>query len=177
MRKTRILILTVAATALVNSTASAHELWFHPITGGDSSLIRLSFGDTPDLGEAERVAEIAHAKVWADGQALEVRRLADGLEGRLPEGRPAVVSKFADRGVVDYMGDSFITFLAAYAQTRAIEPGSPANLGLGDDPVRLLLFSRSDGPPVVRALVVPPRCRIPASPTASKQRPAPAQAS
>jgi FmdE, Molybdenum formylmethanofuran dehydrogenase operon len=50
------------------------------------------------------------------------------------------------------MGDSFIIFLAAYAQTRAIESDQAANLGLGDDQVRLLLVSRTDGPPVVRAL-------------------------
>ncbi len=63
-----------------------------------------------------------------------------------------MVSAFADRGIVNYMGDSFIIFLAAYAQTRAIEPDQAANLGLGDDQVRLLLVSRGDGPPVVRAL-------------------------
>ncbi len=115
-------------------------------------MARLSFGDTPDLGEAERVAEIAQTKVWADGKALEVRRLPDGLEARLPERRPAVLSAFADRGVVPYMGDSFIIYLAAYAQTRAIEPSEATRLGLGDDQVRLLLISRPDGPPVVQAL-------------------------
>jgi FmdE protein associated with molybdenum formylmethanofuran dehydrogenase len=151
MRKTWIFMVAVVS-ALVNPAANAHELWFHPGAGGDSALVRLSFGDTPDLGEAERVAEIAHTKVWADGNPLEVKRLPDGLEARLPERRPAVVSAFADRGVVNYMGDSFIIFLAAYAQTRAIEPDQAANLGLGDDQVRLLLVSRGDGPPVVRAL-------------------------
>ena len=50
------------------------------------------------------------------------------------------------------MGDSFIIYLAAYAQTRAIEPDQAANLGLGDDQVRLLLISSQDGPPVVRAM-------------------------
>ena len=78
--------------------------------------MRLSFGDSPDLGEAERIAEIAHTKVWADGQPVEVRRLPDGLEARLPERRPAVVSAFADRGVVPYQGDKFIIYLAAYAR-------------------------------------------------------------
>ena len=93
--------------------------------------VRLSFGDSPDLGEAERVAEIAHTKVWADGQPLEVKRLPDGLEVRLPDRRPAVVSAFADRGVVPYMGDSFIIYLAAYAQTRAIEPSEACAPGPG----------------------------------------------
>jgi formylmethanofuran dehydrogenase subunit E len=58
----------------------------------------------------------------------------------------------ADRGIVTSKGDSFVIFLAAYAQTRAVEPDQAANLGLGDDQVRLLLVSRADGPPVVRAL-------------------------
>ena len=114
--------------------------------------MRLSFGDSPDLGEAERVAEITQTKVWADGQPLEVKRLPDGLEARLPERRPAVVSAFADRGVVPYQGDKFVIYLAAYAQTRAIQPGEAARLGLGDDQVRLLLISKPDGPPVVQAM-------------------------
>ena len=67
-------------------------------------------------------------------------------------GGSAVRSAFADRGVVTYMGQSFIIYLAAYAQSRAIEPDQAANLGLGDDQVRLLLFSRDNGPPVVRAI-------------------------
>jgi hypothetical protein len=50
------------------------------------------------------------------------------------------------------MGDSFIIYLAAYAQTRAIEPGEAVRLGLGDDQVQLLLISRTDGPPVVQAI-------------------------
>ena len=143
---------TAIAIALMTPAARAHELWFHLRPGSDAAAVRLSFGDTPDLNEAERVAEIAHARVWGDGQPLEVQRLPDGLEARIPARRPAVLSAFADRGVVDYQGDSFIIFLAAYAQTRAIEPDQAASLGLGDDQVRLLLISRSDGPPVVRAL-------------------------
>jgi hypothetical protein len=81
-----------------------------------------------------------------------VKRLPDGLEARLPDRRPGVVSAFDDRGVVDYMGDSFIIYLAAYSQTRAIEPGQAESLGLDDDQVRLLLIARPDGPPVVRAM-------------------------
>lgn len=151
MRTTRILMAALVA-GLLTPSAGAHELWFHPGAGGNPSLVRLSFGDTPDIGEAERVAEIAHTTVWADGKPLEVKRLPDGLEARLPDRRPAVVSAFADRGVVHHMGDSFIIFLAAYSQTNAIEPDQAASLGLGDDQVRLLLVSRPDGPPVVRAL-------------------------
>jgi formylmethanofuran dehydrogenase subunit E len=151
MRVKDILPMAVAAV-LLTPAARAHELWFHPGAGGEPGLVRLSFGDSPDLGEAERVAEIAHTKVWSDGQLLEVKRLPDGLEVRLPDRRPAVVSAFADRGVVPYKGDSFIIYLAAYAQNRAIEPSDAAHLGLGDDQVRLLLISRPDGPPVVQAL-------------------------
>jgi hypothetical protein len=150
MRVKDILLAAIAA-GLLTPAARAHELWFHPGAAGEPGLVRLSFGDSPDIGEAERVAEIAHTKVWADGRPLEVRRLPDGLEVGLPERRPAVVSAFADRGVVPYMGDSFIIYLAAYAQTRAIEPGEASRLGLGDDQVRLLLISRADGPPVVQA--------------------------
>jgi len=151
MRKPCILLAAVA-TSLVTPPVGAHELWFHLKPGADSAVVRLTFGDTPNLNEAERVAEIAHAKVWAGGKSLEVKRLPDGLEARLPHGGAAVVSAFADRGVVTYMGQSFIIYLAAYGQTRAIEPNQAANLGLGDDQVRLLLFSRESGPPVVRAL-------------------------
>lgn len=151
MRMKEMLLAAIAA-GLVTPAARAHELWFHPGAAGEPHLVRLSFGDSPDIGEAERVAEIAHTKVWADGQSLEVKRLPDGLEARLPDRRPGVVSAFADRGVVPYMGDSFIIYLAAYAQTRAIEPSEAARLGLGDDQVRLLLITRPDGPPVVQAM-------------------------
>jgi formylmethanofuran dehydrogenase subunit E len=144
-------LLAAIAAGLVTPGARAHELWFHPGTAGEPGVVRLTFGDSPDIGEAERVAEIAHTEVWADGRPLEVKRLPDGLEVRLPDRRPAVVGAFADRGVVPYMGDSFIIYLAAYAQTRAVEPGEAARLGLGDDQVRLLLISRPDGPPVVQA--------------------------
>ena len=69
------------------------------------------------------------------------------LRPDLPHRRPAVLSAFADRGVVDYKGDSFIIYLAAYAQTRAIEPDQAASLGLGDDQVRLLLISEATDRP------------------------------
>jgi formylmethanofuran dehydrogenase subunit E len=151
MRRVKVLMLAAAA-ALCTDAASAHELWFHPGADAHSSSVRLSFGDSPDLGEAERVAEISHTKVWADGQPLDVERLPDGLEARLGDRRPAVISAFADRGIVNYMGDSFIIYLAAYSQTRAIEASSAQKLGLGDDQVRLLLIAKGDGPPVVQAL-------------------------
>jgi hypothetical protein len=144
--------MLAVAVVLWTDAAWAHELWFHPGTGGQSSSVRLTFGDSPDLGEAERVAEIAHAKVWADGKPLEVERLPDALEARLLDHRPAVISAFADRGIVNYMGDSFVIYLAAYSQTRAIEATPGVTLGLGDDQVRLLLISRRDGPPVVQAV-------------------------
>jgi len=146
------LLLATLAAGLLTPAARAHELWFHASAASEPNLVRLSFGDSPDLGEAERVAEIAHTKVWADGQPVEVKRLPDGLEARLTARRPAVVSAFADRGVVTYQGDKFIIYLAAYAQTRAIELSEAARLGLGDDQVRLLLISRPDGPPVVQAM-------------------------
>ena len=115
----------------------------------DAGVIRLTFGDGPDLSAAERVAEIADTKVWADGKPLKVKRLPDSLEaGPLPD-QPAVLSAFADRGVVTHKGESFIIYLAAYAQSRALESDQAGNLGLGDDQVRLLLVSRPDGPPVV----------------------------
>jgi len=151
MRKTWILLATVLA-AFLTPAACAHELWIHLKPGADSAVVRLTFGDTPNLNEAERVAEIAHAKAWAGGKSLDVKRLPDSLEAQLPHGGAALVSAFADRGVVTYMGESFIIYLAAYGQTRAAEPNQAANLGLGDDQVRLLLFSRENGPPVVRAL-------------------------
>jgi formylmethanofuran dehydrogenase subunit E len=141
----------VVVAGLIPPRAHAHELWFHSSTGGQSSPVRLSFGDSPDFAEAERVAEIADTKVWADGKPLEVKRLPDGLEARPPQSQPAVLSAFADRGVVTYKGDSFIIYLAAYAQTGTIEPDQASSLGLRDDQVRLLLVSRPDGPPVVRA--------------------------
>jgi hypothetical protein len=65
----------------VSPAASAHELWFHSRPGADTGIIRLTFGDTPNLKEAERVAEIAHTKVWAGGELLEVKRMPDGLTG------------------------------------------------------------------------------------------------
>lgn len=136
--------------AIVSPSACGHELWFQPSQEG-AGLVRLTFGDTPAPGEAERVAEIAHTKVWADGVALEVSRLSDGLQARLPAPRPALLSAFADRGVVDYKGDSFVILLAAYAQSRPVEPEETRNLGLGDDQVRLLSMTRQGHAPVVQA--------------------------
>ena len=146
------ILLAATVAGLVSPVANAHELWFHSPSSGEHAVVRLTFGDAPDLNEAERVAEIAHAKVWASGKLLEVKRLPDGLEVELPSGGSALLSAFADRGVVTYRGDSFIIYLAAYAQSRAVEPDQAANLGLGDDQMRLLLFSRDNGPPVVRAI-------------------------
>ncbi len=144
-------ILLVATVAgLASPQASAHELWLHSRPGSTPAVIRLTFGDGPDLNEAERVAEIANAQVWAAGQPLAVKRLADGLEAELPHASPAVVSALADRGVVIHAGQSHVIYLAAYSQTRAIDADQAANLGLGDDQVRLLLLSRDNGPPVVR---------------------------
>jgi hypothetical protein len=133
------------------ATVRAHELWFQP-AAGNAPVVRLTFGDSPAPGEAERVAEIAHAKVWGDGLPLEVRRHPDGLEAVLPARRPAVLSAFADRGVVDYQGDSFVIELAAYAQSRPVDATEPSNLGLDDDQLRLLLVSRGRERPVVRAV-------------------------
>ena len=117
------MISTSAALVIVcltTSAAQAHELWFQP-SGETAATVRLTFGDSPAPGEAERVAEIAHAKVWGDGMPLEVKRLSDGLEAWLPKNRPAVLSAYADRGVVDYQGDSFVIYLAAYAQSKPVK--------------------------------------------------------
>ena len=148
------IFLVAAVAALASPGAGAHELWLHsgPGPGTDPGVIRLTFGDGPELGQAERVAEIANAKVWAGGKALKVKRLPDGLEAQLPAGDHALVSALADRGVVTHTGQSSVIYLAAYSQIRAIEPDEAADLGLGDDQVRLLLFSRENGPPVVRAI-------------------------
>ncbi|WP_165074137.1 formylmethanofuran dehydrogenase subunit E family protein [Paludisphaera rhizosphaerae] len=136
-------ILTLGA-----AQAGAHELWFH-LDAPDSA--RMTFGDTPAPGEAERVAEIASTKVWADGKPLDVVRLPDGLEARLPQPGPALLSAYADRGVIDYQGKTFVIQLAAYAQTRAVDAAGAANLGLGDDQLRLLLVADAGGPPVLKA--------------------------
>ena len=150
MRRT-ILIGTALAALLAAPGAGAHELWFQPTAEG-ARAVRLTFGDSPAPGEAERVAEIAHAKVWADGKPAEVERRPDGLEARFPW-MPVIRSAYADRGVVDYMGDSFVIHLAAYAQYVPHAAGDSPGLGLGDDQLRLLLAfsSRGDGTPVVRA--------------------------
>ncbi|WP_165074810.1 formylmethanofuran dehydrogenase subunit E family protein [Paludisphaera rhizosphaerae] len=142
--------LATAFVVLAASSSRAHELWFH-LGGADQASARLTFGDTPAPGEAERVAEIAHTKVWAGGELLNVVRLPDGLEARLPEPRPALLTAYADRGVVDYQGQTFVIQLAAYAQTQAVDASRVGALGLGDDQARLLLVSKEGGPPVLRA--------------------------
>ncbi len=137
---------------MANTSAQAHELWFLPAPGSDPTLTRLYFGDSPAPGEAERVAEIAHTKVWIDGKPVDVKRLPDGLEVRLPTLRPELISAFADRGIVDYQGDSFIITLAAYAQSRPVKRIDDLKLGLDDDQLRLLLVASGDGSPVVKAI-------------------------
>jgi formylmethanofuran dehydrogenase subunit E len=149
MRKTCAFLAALVA-GLLSPAGRAHELWLNSRPG--AAVLRLTFGDGPDLSEAERVAEIANAKVWAGGKPLNVKRLPDGLESQLPNGGSAVVSALADRGVVTHGGQSSLIYLAAYAQTRAIESDQAAHLGLSDDQVRLLLFSKDNGPPVVRAI-------------------------
>lgn len=142
--------LALAAT-LAGQGASAHELWFQPPSGPKAATIRLTFADVPDPGEAERVAEIAHAKVWADGVPLDVERQAEGLAARLPSARPKVLSAYAHRGVVDYGGDSFVITLAAYAQSEPLRPEEIPPLGLDDDQLRLLLVAGGNGARKVRA--------------------------
>jgi hypothetical protein len=149
MRRSWILAATLC---LIPAWAGAHELWFLPDPGSDPTLTRLYFGDSPAPGEAERVAEIAHAKVWIDGKAVDVKRLPEGLEVRLPTRRPEIISAFADRGVVDYQGQSFIITLAAYAQSGPVKRSEGLKLGLDDDQLRLLLVAREGGSPVVRAI-------------------------
>jgi formylmethanofuran dehydrogenase subunit E len=149
--RTTCIFLVATVAGLVSPAADAHELWLHARPSTNADVIRLTFGDGPDLSAAERVAEIAGTKVWADGKPLNVKRLPDGLEAGPLQAQPAVISAFVDRGVVTHKGESFIIYLAAYAQSRALELDQVGNLGLGDDQARLLLVSRPDGPPVVLA--------------------------
>ena len=53
MRAQGLLLATLAA-GLLTPVVRAHELWFHEGAASDPNLVRLSFGDSPDLGEAER---------------------------------------------------------------------------------------------------------------------------
>jgi FmdE protein associated with molybdenum formylmethanofuran dehydrogenase len=147
----RFAVSLALVVTLASSRASAHELWFQPPSGPKAATVRLTFADTPDPGEAERVAEIAHAKVWGDGIPLEVERQALGLEARLPAARPKVLSAYAHRGVVDYGGDSFVITLAAYAQSVPLTASDAPRLGLGDDQLRLLLVADESGTRKVRA--------------------------
>ena len=144
-------LLSALLAAWASAPASAHELWFQPPSGPTAASVRLTFADTPDPGEAERVAEIAHARVWGDGIPLEVERQPQGLEVRLPSTRPDVLSGYAHRGVVDYGGDSFVITLAAYAQAGPLAPGAAPKLGLDDDQLRLLLVADGAGTRKVRA--------------------------
>jgi formylmethanofuran dehydrogenase subunit E len=147
----RIAVSLALVGGLLGARASAHELWFQPPSGPKAATVRLTFADVPDPTEAERVAEIAHAKAWADGVPLEVERQAEGLEARLPAARPRVLSAYAHRGVVDYGGDSFVITLAAYAQAEPLAPGAVPPLGLGDDQLRLLLVADEGGARKLRA--------------------------
>jgi hypothetical protein len=149
----RSLTASVALIALMTgTTAWAHELWFLPDPGSDPTLTRLYFGDSPAPGEAERVSEIAHTKVWIDGKSVDVKRLPDGLEVKLPTHRPEIISAYADRGIIDYEGDSFVITLAAYAQSRPVKNVKDLKLGLDDDQLRLLLVASEGGSPVVKAI-------------------------
>src|SRR4051812_43977219 len=149
-RATTFALSTLAGLAC--APASGHELWFQPAGGkAPAAEVRLTFGDSPAPGEAERVAEIAHARVWGDGAPLEVRRLPYGLEAAIPTPRPSVLSAFADRGVIDYQGDSFVIVLAAYTQAAPIKATATPRLGLDEDQVRLLWVEESDGTSRVRA--------------------------
>ena len=139
------------AACLSASAAHAHELWFQPPSGPRAATVRLTFADTPDPAEAERVAEIAHARVWGDGKPLAVEREAEGLEAKLPSPRPKVLSAYAHRGVVDYGGDSFVITLAAYAQVEPLAPGDSPNLGLDDDQARLFMVVNESGQKNIRA--------------------------
>lgn len=150
---TRSTSIAVAATllGLFSPSVRAHELWFQPPGGPKATTVRLTFADTPDPTEAERVAEIAHAKVWGDGVPLEVERQAEGLEAKLPSARPKVLSAYAHRGVVDYGGDSFVITLGAYAQVEPLNPGDVPKLGLDEDQLRLLLVEGEGGTRKLRA--------------------------
>lgn len=150
MRRVSTALLSLLALSIVGPAATAHELWFQP-SGKSDSVVRLTFGDSPAPGEAERVAEIAHAQVWADGAPMAVKRLADGLEVALPRPRPTISTAFASRGIVDFEGDSFVIQLAAYAQSRPIKADEAPSLGLDDDQLRLLLVQGRDGKPLIRA--------------------------
>lgn len=152
MNRSRSFRALALLAALAGSPARGHELWFQPVDPKAPGVVRLTFGDSPAPGEAERVAEIAHARVWAAGRPVEVERLPDGLEARRPAGDAPLLSAYADRGVVDHLGDSFIITLAAYAQAGPLGRGEAPKLGLDDDQLRLLLVSgEGGGPPVVRA--------------------------
>lgn len=138
-------------TGVFSGPLAAHELWFQPPSSPKAATVRLTFADVPDPLEAERVAEIAHAKVWADGVPIAVDRQDEGLEARWSGARPKILSAYAHRGVVDYNNDSFVITLAAYAQSEPIADGSTPRLGLDDDQLRLLLVRDESGTRTIRA--------------------------
>ena len=149
-RRFVVVALALIATA-TSPPARAHELWFQPPSGPNAATVRLTFADTPDPTEAERVAEIASARVWGDGDLLSVDRQADGLLVHLPMPHPQILSATAHRGVVDYGGDSFVITLAAYAQSSPLPEGATPKLGVDDDLLRFLLVADADGRRKVRA--------------------------
>ena len=52
--RTAWIFLTVVVAGLAPDATKAHELWLHPRPGSDSTVIRPSFGDRPDLGADRR---------------------------------------------------------------------------------------------------------------------------
>ena len=52
---------------------------------------------------------------------------------------------------MDYQGDSFVIYLAAYAQSKPVKSTDTLKLGLADDQLRLLLVAGNGGPSLVRA--------------------------
>jgi hypothetical protein len=149
--KRHYLFLVSAAAWLATPAATAHELWLHSKPGDRGATIRLTFGDTPALSAAESVAEIASVALWSGAQPLEPTRLRDSIEAHAPAIGSGVINAFADRGVVKHKSQSSIIYLAGYGQARAIEGDRPPLLGLREDQPRLLLYSQSSGPPVIRA--------------------------
>ena len=147
----RHVLIAAALTVAGSPLAPAHELWFLPDPKPSATQSRLYFGDSPAPGEAERVAEIAHARVWSDGKLVEVRRLVDGLEVPVSPGSARITSAYADRGVIDHEGQSFIITLAAYAMSQPVPVHPAPRLGLDEDQLRLLWFEKSDGSTILRA--------------------------
>ena len=53
---------------------------------------------------------------------------------------------------MDYQGDSFVIYLAAYAQAKPVKSIDALSLGLANDQLRLLLVAGDGSPPLVRAI-------------------------